>query len=197
MHRSDNINDLLQALAKAKMSMASLVKTKKAYNYSYAPLDEVLAVVEKPLLENNLVISHDRNLETNAFTTYLFHVSGQYIATSIKIEYKADNKLNFMQSLGSASTYAMRYNIIALLNLAAEDDDDGVATAKPAETQKPATKNDKPMQDRMLTKEEQQTLVDFITSKKANDLIKQALPKKPSEWTMADKHIILSLIPQG
>ena len=128
MHRSENISELLVALTKAKQNIPAPVKTKQGYGYWYAPLDEILAKAEPSLLANGLAITHDRDLSQNELVTYLFHVSGQYISTRVKIEYKAENKMNLMQSLGSASTYAMRYNINALLNLAAEDDDDGVSS---------------------------------------------------------------------
>jgi hypothetical protein len=48
-------------------------------------------------------------------------------------------ELNDIQKIGSAITYARRYNLVAMLNLNIEDDDDGNAT-KPQPEKPKATK---------------------------------------------------------
>lgn len=130
MYRSENISDLIAALTKAKKTISNPRKIKKSYTNSYAPLDEVLACIEPSLSENGLYVTHDRDLEKSEFVTYVFHTSGQFISTKAKVEFKVENKMNFMQSQGSSTTYAMRYNLLALFNLCGEDDDDGVASGE-------------------------------------------------------------------
>jgi hypothetical protein len=53
-------------------------------------------------------------------TTRVFHVSGQWVEQSITM-WLEDGR---PQSVGSAQTYATRYNVMALLGLAADDEDD-------------------------------------------------------------------------
>lgn len=187
MYRSEQINELLSALVNAKKTIEPPKKIKKAYGYFYAPLDEVLRAVEPSLLANNLFISHDRALETNEIITYIYHVSGQFISTKVKIEYKADNKMNFMQSLGSASTYGMRYNILALLNLCGEDDDDGVSSGDKH------TKDIKPIAE-VISKDEQKLIVEKINKAGAIEAVKTAIKKLPHEWTQTEVAIIEAII---
>lgn len=124
MLRSDSITNLLKALITAKSKIENPRKIAKKNYYSYAPLEEVLDKVEKHLGTNGLVLSHDRNLENKTLVTYLFHESGEYISTSAPLEIKADGRMSAMQAMGAASTYAMRYNICALLSLCGEEDTD-------------------------------------------------------------------------
>ena len=185
MNRSEQINELLSALVLAKKNIEPPKKTKKAYGYYYAPLEEVLRVVEPSLLANGLFITHDRILETNELITYIYHVSGQFISTKVKIEYKADNKMNFMQSLGSASTYAIRYNILALLNLCGEDDDDGVSSGD---------KLTKETVFETISKDEQKSLVEKINQAGLIKEIKEIIKKLPHEWTRADAQTIAAIL---
>lgn len=187
MFRSEQINELLPALVIAKKNMESPKRIKKAYGYLYAPLEEVLRAVEPSLLANNLFITHDRTLETNEIVTYIYHASGQFISTKIKIEYKADNKMNFMQSLGSASTYGMRYNILALLNLCGEDDDDGVTSGDKQEVKNV-------VKIEVISKDEQKQLVERISAANVKEDVKKLIKKLPHEWTKAEAHIIEALL---
>lgn len=187
MLRSEQINELLAALVLAKKTMESPKRIKKAYGYLYAPLEEILRAVEPSLLSNNLFITHDRILETNEIVTYIYHASGQFISTKIKIEYKADNKMNFMQSLGSASTYGMRYNILALLNLCGEDDDDGVTSGDKHE-------NKQSSHNAVISKDEQKSLVDRISTSGLKDEVKLVVKKLPHEWTKTEAQIIETIL---
>lgn len=204
MHRSENISELLVALTKAKQNIPAPVKTKKAYGYMYAPLDEVLRCAEPSLLANGLAITHDRDLSQNELVTYLFHVSGQYISTRVKIEYKAENKMNLMQSLGSASTYAMRYNINALLNLAAEDDDDGVSSGdskeKSAKTTESLPKVEKITAAVRIPRETIDGIIRDIESfERMNPNLRSQIKektgnRKPNEWTYDDIEVIKQIL---
>ena len=204
MNRSENISELLVALTKAKQSMTAPLKTKKAYGYMYAPLDEVLRCVEPSLLNNGLFITHDRDLGQNELVTYLYHVSGQYISTRVKIEYKAENKMNLMQSLGSASTYAMRYNINALLNLAAEDDDDGVASGDNKEKSAKTTESLPKLEKIVETPRVSRMTIDAVIKdiemlEKMNPNLRAQVKektgnRKPHEWTFDDIQVIKEML---
>ena len=204
MNRSENITELLVALTKAKQNIPAPVKTKQGYGYWYAPLDEILAKAEPSLLANGLAITHDRDLSKNELVTYLFHVSGQYISTRVKIEYKAENKMNLMQSLGSASTYAMRYNINALLNLAAEDDDDGVSSGdskeKSVKTTESLPKVEKITAAVRIPRETIDGVIRDIESfERMNPNLRSQIKgktgnRKPNEWTYDDIEVIKQIL---
>lgn len=136
MIKSESITNLLPALVSAKQKFGTINKNKTAFGYKYATIDEILDKIEKPLSEAGLCITHDRDIEKMEMTSYVYHVSGEYIATKIKLDVELSNKMNYMQNMGSASSYAIRYNLIALFNLCAEEDDDGVASNKPKEKPK-------------------------------------------------------------
>lgn len=135
MIKSELITTLLPALVSAKQKFGIINKNKQGYGYKYATIDEILDKIEKPLLEAGLFIAHDRDIEKMELTSYVYHTSGEYIGTKIKLDVEISNKMNFMQNMGSASSYAIRYNLIALFNLCAEEDDDGVASNKPKQVQ--------------------------------------------------------------
>lgn len=135
MLRSDQINELAAALCKAQGKFPILQKRSKAYNWMYADLAEILECVQPILEANELSISSEIDWDKPTLTMYLFHSSGQHIGCSIKLHYKAQEKTNEMQAMGSSITYARRYCICCLLNLAAdkETDDDGHRSAPKGE----------------------------------------------------------------
>lgn len=138
--QSEKIGALAEALAKAQGSMASPAKTKRAkiesqkgsYSYTYADLADVIEATRKPLSDNGLsccqIISYDG--QGLLLTTQLQHASGEWLRSTYPLPLHPRP-----QDQGSAITYARRYALCALLGIAAEDDDDGVAAqaAKPAQ----------------------------------------------------------------
>lgn len=127
MNRSEQINELATALSKAQGELPTLQKRSQAYNYKYADLAEIMDAIREPLAKNGLSLVSQ--IEWNDFPrlcTTLMHCSGQWMSVDIRLMYKADGKVNEMQAMGSSLTYARRYAISCLLNLAAdkESDDD-------------------------------------------------------------------------
>jgi hypothetical protein len=127
MLRSDQINELATALSDAQGKFPLLQKRTKAYNYMYADLAEMIECVQPVLESNGLSLSSEIDWEKGILTMWLLHSSGQHLGCAIKLHYKGDGKVNEMQAMGSAISYARRYEISCLLNLAAdkESDDDG------------------------------------------------------------------------
>lgn len=128
MH-SEQMDKIAESLAKAQGEFPVLEKKSKAYNYMYADLAETIQAIQEPLQTNGLSIHHSTVLgEMPLLRSTLLHASGQWIYTDTPLFYKADGKINTQQAYGSAITYAKRYAIGCLLNLAAdkESDDDGV-----------------------------------------------------------------------
>ncbi len=130
--KSEWVGELAEALAKAqgafgvlKRKKAVEVKTRTGgvYSFRYAPLDDVIALVKKPLSDNGL--SFVQVLDTNdtgvvRIKTILMHSSGQWIMSTSPIYTAGGGNQDF----GSALTYQRRYALCALLGLAGEEDDD-------------------------------------------------------------------------
>jgi ERF superfamily len=132
--QSENIDKLAEALAKAQGEFPVLEKKSQAHNYKYADLAETISATQDPLSKNGLSISHEIVLDEPPFLkTTLMHSSNQWKDTPVPLFFKADGRINQMQAFGSAVTYAKRYAIGCLLNLAAdkEIDDDGKSACNP------------------------------------------------------------------
>ena len=152
---SDQINEIATALAKAQAEFETPKKTKTAdagkYTYTYADLQDVYDSVRKPLAANGLAVTHlcQEFAGQVELVTMLTHSSGQWFKSIYPVRAKTDSPQNF----GSAMTYAKRYSASALLGIASEEDDDGVAaeTSAPIEKPTPATKpqlvHEQPAQD--------------------------------------------------
>jgi len=105
------------------------------YKSNYASLGNILDAIE-PVLEkhgfyvrsvvrDNCLITQICELETGN--------------TNLESTFKLP-ELNDIQKIGSAITYARRYNLVAMLNLNIEDDDDGNATKpEPKKVEPPKT----------------------------------------------------------
>tara|TARA_B100000700_G_scaffold180771_1_gene199472 strand:+ start:3607 stop:4179 length:573 start_codon:yes stop_codon:yes gene_type:complete len=123
--------DLLTALNKFQIAMddSPISKNAQGYNYRYADLATILDAIRKPLADADLVVvqllENDADLVPIVITR-LYHVSGQYVESSLAIK---PNKQD-AQGCGSSITYARRYSVLAILNLAPEDDD-GAEASKP------------------------------------------------------------------
>ena len=148
MMQSEQINELATALAAAQGEFPVLEKKSKAYNYNYADLAETLQATQGPLTKHGLSVVHQICMSEGAemLNTKVLHSSGQWIGTQIPLLHRADGKVNPMQALGSAITYAKRYAIGCLLNLAAdkEIDDDGEKSAPKGTAHKVAVKPNLP-----------------------------------------------------
>lgn len=107
------------------------------YTYQYADLGSLLADVRPKLARHGIAISQDVTTEGNSVTveTTLLHVSGES-RTSKPLTLPGGGA---PQSIGSAITYARRYQLTAMLGLGAEDDD-GQAAAHEVQARKSASR---------------------------------------------------------
>ena len=133
MQRSESIKALAKALvlAKSKMEAPTKNKTNPHFKSKYADLATVKDSYQAALAEQGLTIIHALSLKDTVLTltTTLLHAeSEEWIDSDFPIP--AGLKA---QEIGSAVSYGKRYNGCALLDIVAEDDDDGNAASKPAE----------------------------------------------------------------
>ena len=140
MQRSESIKALAKALvlAKSKMEAPTKDKTNPHFKSKYADLASVKSSYQPALTEAGLSVVHALAYkEALTLTTTVLHAeSAEWIASDFPIP--AGLKA---QEIGSALTYGRRYNVCALLDIVAEDDDDGNAASGPkAPEKKPASK---------------------------------------------------------
>ena len=122
IYASEQINEVLTALALAQSEMSLVAKDEKNpfYDKDYATLASVISTSREPLTKNGLSLS--QWIVNDHLISFLGHKSGQYMQSAKKIIVK---DLSNAQSEGSGITYARRYSMMSILGLAPADDDDG------------------------------------------------------------------------
>lgn len=94
-------------------------------HFRYTTLPALNAMLKEPLLEAGLIVMHFPKPLANGnqiLVSRLIHVpSRQWFECAQNLRTSSEG----MQAQGSAMTYARRYAICSLLNIAADDDDDG------------------------------------------------------------------------
>ncbi|MFA5234548.1 MAG: ERF family protein [Sulfurimonas sp.] len=135
------MKNLVMALVKAQGEFQPIKKdtVNPFFKSNYANLESVVEGTKQPLLNNGLCVIQTFGVVEGKSTlkTSLYHTSGEFIEGQQLIDVNSADP----QKLASASTYARRYGLMAILGIAAEDDDGNTASqAKPKETAKPAAK---------------------------------------------------------
>lgn len=126
-YKSEHINELATALAKAQseMPIADLSADNPYFKSKYADLATYIKASRPSLSKNGLSISQliMFNEKGEQFLkTMLLHSSGQFISSYAKINPQKTD----VQSLGSYLTYMRRYSYSAIIGCASgADDDDG------------------------------------------------------------------------
>lgn len=123
-------NQLQTALVKFKQEQIRIRKESDNpfFKSKYADLPTILEAVEKPLAELGLFITSTLEQQEGGWivkTSIAHKDSAEMIVSTFPV---FGNK---PQEIGSSVTYARRYNIQSLLNLAAEDDDGNAANNAP------------------------------------------------------------------
>lgn len=131
MEMSESITDLAAALAKAQgqIEFAKKDSANPHFKSKYADLASVWEACREALSSNGLsVVQAPGPCVDNrmTMTTMLMHSSGQWIREILTIPLsKVD-----AQGYGSATTYARRYSLAAMVGIV-QDDDDGNAASNP------------------------------------------------------------------
>jgi hypothetical protein len=129
MTQTENIADLSAALVKAQGEIegASKSATNPHLKSRYADLSAVWDACRGPLTKNGLaIVQMPRYFENEMrLVTRIVHSSGQWLEDDgfPLLLGKQD-----MQGLGSATTYARRYGLMAAVGIAPEDDDGNAAS---------------------------------------------------------------------
>lgn len=134
MKTSDGIEKLTEAMADARAKFDTIKKDRTAkvrmknggeYTYNYADLSSVIDATAPHLSAFGIVpfqeVTSDGQIAI--VTTRLSHKSGQWLECECRLPAQSFTP----QDAGSGFTYAKRYALSAILNVSAEDDDDGNA----------------------------------------------------------------------
>jgi len=129
MHTSEIIDKIAPAFVKAQASCngAKKASNNPHFKSKYADLSAVWAACETALEANKLsvlqglgeVIDGKLHIET-----MLLHESGQWIKSAASLPLPKSDP----QGYGSASTYARRYTLAAMMGIVQEDDDGNAAS---------------------------------------------------------------------
>ena len=105
-----------------------IAKSKKAHNTSYAPLEDIVKVIQPILSKYGFSVSfttEQQGLDSVTVNCFLQHKDGHSTSTSLMLPTKAvNNSMNAMQAIGAAISYGKRYTICGILNIATAQDDD-------------------------------------------------------------------------
>lgn len=126
MEKSQSIQNLTQGLAKFHAMVGKISKDAKNpfFKSNYASLPHIITEISEPLEKAGLILSQFPN--GDGLTTMLIHAdSGEYISATYTLQVVRQND---PQAQGSAISYARRYAITSILNLAISDDDGEAAT---------------------------------------------------------------------
>lgn len=122
MNQSTTIGALAASLAKAQKSFKPAIKdaNNPFFKSKYVDLAGAIDAVRDALADNGLALVQSTDAgDKMVLHTTLLHSSGEWISGTYPITaVKTDP-----QGIGSAVTYARRYSLMALLGIAAEDDD--------------------------------------------------------------------------
>jgi|TARA_A100000172_G_scaffold34603_1_gene20945 hypothetical protein len=153
------MKELVDALVKAQSQMTHGLATgsNPHFNSEYAPLDEVIKAVKKPLNDNGIFFLQKVYLADNGQCVETeFHGHGAVVSGG-KVYVVADKKTP--QGYGSALTYAKRYSLQTACGLPTGDDDDGNQAEEDwdmaeAEKEKPKPKKEEPVKEEPKEKDD-------------------------------------------
>lgn len=129
-------------------------KTGGVTEYNHATLDHVAGSIGKALSKHGLSaswkIEQDKKIKVTCTIT---HEMGHSESTSLESDAETSGTKNQIQAIGSAITYLQRYTLLALVGLAAKDQDDDANSVEPE----------------YITDKQLSSIVDLIADKKVDE----------------------------
>ena len=144
MKTSEKISNLMPAFFEAskKLENPTAIADNPFYKSKYTPLDYLIKHIKKAINQHGLCVVQSPELQENEIiiTTRLYHVTGEWLETQTGVPAGKD-----AQKIGAAITYARRYALSALFNIASDMDNDANETIEKPKS-KPVDKTvDKPV----------------------------------------------------
>lgn len=128
MLTSQTTTSIFKALIEAAPEISSIGKSKQAYGYKYATLDNLIDMLRMVLPKHGIwfVQTPARQNGVSTLTTRVFHDSGEWIEDTIEMtDTELQGKANDTQRVGASITYYRRYALSAIFGVAADEDVDG------------------------------------------------------------------------
>ncbi|WP_138476194.1 ERF family protein [Dyadobacter bucti] len=169
---------LEMAMLAVQSELTNPLKTAAANYGKYATLPEIRDLVTPILAKVGLYIIQNVDFdEIRPFLlTGIVHAPTQKILSS-RMPLVLDKQT--AQGMGSAITYARRYALCAMLNIAADEDDDGQAAEKP-KANKPAPKPEPVSPERLAA------IIQYINDSKDNETVKKLHASAKEECMKAE-----------
>jgi hypothetical protein len=145
LFHSIEIGALVESLAKARKAFGAVKKTAENpyFKSSYADLSGLIAATSNALSDNGLVMIQSPGGMNGGgaipIISLLAHSSGQWIRGELMMPCAKKDA----QGVGSAVTYGRRYSYQSMLNIAAEEDDDGNEATGRSSADRGASSTDK------------------------------------------------------
>lgn len=178
MITSEQVDKIFPALIKAQSEMGNAKKTTSNpfFKSKYADLAELIEVSKDTLIKNGLAIIQSPTGDgvKMSVTARIIHESGQWIEDAITLT----PTKNDPQQAGSAITYARRYQLAALLNIAQEDDDGNTASGK----NEPVTVQTIPQDKHVANMKEIETQTVILESYITSGIIAGENKDKAQKW---------------
>lgn len=150
MQRSESITNLVTALAKAQAEMKnpSYDSSNPHFKAKYASLAAVRDAVTPPLAANGLSLTQPITVDgdTVVCETTLWHATGEFLTNVLRFPLAQQN----VQGLGAVTTYLRRYSLMALLNVAGDEDDDGNSASERTTGQRDTGRQNETQRERQL-----------------------------------------------
>jgi hypothetical protein len=131
MYQSEQINELIGALAKAQGEICPAIKdsANPFFKSKYADLSSVMNACKEPLSKNGLAVLQTTDYKEGQLflLTTLAHSSGQWMRSLLPVVTEKNNA----QGIGSAITYMRRYALSAMVGITGEDDDGNASCSMP------------------------------------------------------------------
>ena len=131
LNKSDEINEIVKALAKVQSEIQNPKKdaNNPFFKSKYSTLDNVIDAYKDLCSKNDLVVLENpvSKVDENGkvlvgIEVQIMHASGQFLSFD---PYLLSPVKNDPQGIGSGVTYARRYTLSSVFNIASEEDDDG------------------------------------------------------------------------
>lgn len=146
VEQSSEVKDLFAALLAFSIDAEQPIKnaTNAHFGNTFADLRTVLATIKPTLIRHGLVITQlpAATEKGIGLCTMICHAAtGQWLRATVAMPVQQ----NTPQAAASAVTYARRYGLMAILNLAAEDDDAEAAMGRDTRMQQHRTRDGSPI----------------------------------------------------
>lgn len=141
MKTSETTQSLFKAMIASAPEITSIGKSKQAYGYKYATLDDLIDMLRAVLPKHGLWFTQtpSRIGDISTLTTRVFHESGEWFEDSIEMtNTELQGKANDTQKIGASITYYRRYALSSIFGVSADEDVDGnLANVQTTQRQQP------------------------------------------------------------